>query len=301
MGSTTFKAKGLIVPTVTPYDQLGEVDYGAVRALVDFLIEKGVKGLYPGGTTGEGPLLSHEERCKIVEVMIDQARGRVPVIVQVGALTTDGTIALARHAQDAGADAVAAVTPWYYVLNDAAMLEYYRRVAEALGAYPLFLYNIPGNTGNNLTPALVAQIADRHPNVIGIKDSSGNLAATIEMLRLREGRFQVISGPDGLLLAALAMGVEANVSGNANVFPELFVSLYEAFGRGDLPAARAAQAKIDVVRHVLKDGGDLPLFKAVLARRGIPVGGARGPLLCAPEAAVESALQALMAAGVTWS
>lgn len=301
MGSTSFTARGLIVPTVTPYDRSGGVDYGAIRALVDFLIEKGVKGLYPGGTTGEGPLLSDDERRKIAEVMIEQARGRVPVIVQVGALTTDATIALALHARDAGADAVAAVTPWYYVLSDAALIEYYRRVAEAVGDYPLFLYNIPGNTGNNLTPATVAQVAAQNANVIGIKDSSGNMPATIEMLRLRDGQFQVITGPDGLLLAALAMGVRANVSGNANVVPELFVEVYDAFERGDLPAARAAQQKIDVVRRVLKDGGDLSLFKAMLGRRGLPMGGMRGPLLSAPESVVEAAAQALAAAGIKLS
>lgn len=298
MADAFFKARGLIVPTLTPYDRRGDVDYGAIRAHVDFLIEKGVQGLYPGGTTGEGPLLRNDERRKIAEVMVDQARGRVPVIVQIGALTTDDTIALAAHARDAGAAAVAAVTPWYYVLSDAALIEYYRRVALALEGYPLFLYNIPGNTGNNLTPATVAQIAAQNPNVIGIKDSSGNLPATIEMLRLRDGQFQVIIGQDGLLLAGLAMGVQANVSGNANVVPELFVSLYEAFWRGDLPAARAAQEKIDLVRRVLKDGGDLSLFKAMVARRGIPMGGVRAPLINAPEHAVEAAAQALQAAGI---
>ncbi len=300
MADLTFQARGLIVPTVTPYDTRGDVDYGAIRALVDFLIEKGVSGLYPGGTTGEGPLLTDTERRRITETMIDQARGRVPVIVQVGALTTNATVALACHARDAGAQAVAAVTPWYYVLSEAAMLEYYRQVAEAMDGYPVYLYNIPGNTGNNLTPTTVAEIAARHPNVLGIKDSSGNMQATIEMLGIRNGAFQVITGPDGLLLAGLAMGVKANVSGNANVVPELFVAVYEAFGRGDLAAARAAQARIDVVRRILKDGADLSLFKAVAARRGVPVGGMRGPLLEAPTSAVEAAVQALEAAGVTW-
>ena len=295
------KARGLIVPTVTPYDSRGNVDFDAIRAHVDFLIEKGVNGLYPGGTTGEGPLLSDAERRQTAEVIIDQARGRVPVIVQIGALTTDATIALASHARDAGADAVAAVTPWYYVLSDAALIEYYRRVAEAMGDYPLFMYNIPGNTGNNLKPAVVAQIAANHANVIGIKDSSGNLPATIEMLAIRNGEFQVISGPDGLLLAALAMGVKANVSGNANVVPELFVAVYEAFGRGDLPAARAAQAKIDVVRRVLKDGGALSRFKAMVARRGVPMGGVRGPLLPASEEVVAAAVRALEEEGIQLS
>ena len=126
------KARGLIVPTVTPYDSRGNVDFDAIRAHVDFLIEKGVNGLYPGGTTGEGPLLSDAERRQTAEVIIDQARGRVPVIVQIGALTTDATIALASHARDAGADAVAAVTPWYYVLSDAALIEYYRSKRSVL-------------------------------------------------------------------------------------------------------------------------------------------------------------------------
>jgi 4-hydroxy-tetrahydrodipicolinate synthase len=296
--SATFEAKGLIVPPVTPYDQHGEVDYGAIRAHVDFLIDKGVQGLYPGGTTGEGPLLSSEERRKIAEAMIEQARGRVPVIVQAGALTTRATIELALHARDAGANAVAAVTPWYYNLSDAALIAYYSAIAEALDGYPLFLYNIPGNTGNNLKASVVAEIAAQHPNLIGIKDSSGNLGTTLEMLQLRDGHFQVVTGPDGLLLASLALGVKGNVSGNANVVPELFVTVYDAFARGDLVAARTAQAQIDVVRSVLKDGSDLSLFKAMVARRGVPMGGVRAPLLAAPQSAVYAALEALTAAGI---
>lgn len=298
MADLSFKARGVIVPTVTPYNADGSVDYGAIRALAEFLIAKGVNGLYPGGTTGEGPLLTDDERRCIAEAIIDQARGRVPVIVQVGALTTPATVALARHARDAGAHAVAAVTPWYYVLQEPAFLEYYRHVAEAMEDYPVFLYNIPGNTGNNITPATVAEVARRHPNVIGIKDSSGNLAASIEMTRIRGGDFQVINGPDGLVLAALAMGIKANVSGNANVVPELFVALHEVFNRGDLEAARVAQARIDIARRILKDGGDLSLFKAMAARRGVPVGGVRGPLLEASAAAVEDAARALAEAGI---
>jgi 4-hydroxy-tetrahydrodipicolinate synthase len=301
MADLSFTLRGVIVPTVTPYNADGTVDLGGIRALVDFLIGKGVSGLYPGGTTAEAPLLTLDERRAIVETMIDQARGRVPVIVQVGALTTDATVALAHHAREAGADAVAAVTPWYYVLTEAAFLEYYRHVAEAVEGYPLFLYNIPGNTGNNLAPAIVAEIARRHPNVIGIKDSSGNLAGTIEMLRLRDGAFQVINGPDGLMLPALAVGVRANVSGNANVLPELFVDLHAAFNRGDLEAARTAQGRIDLARRILKDGAHLALFKAMAARRGVPVGGARGPLLAATASEVDAAAQALAEAGISLS
>jgi 4-hydroxy-tetrahydrodipicolinate synthase len=159
------------------------------------------------------------------------------------------------------------------------------------------LYNIPQRTGNALLPRIAAEIVRRCPNVVGIKDSTGNLSQTIEYRQLRTD-FQVAQGADGLLVAGLATGIESAVSGNANVFPELAVAVYEAWWRGDQSAARAAQARFDSVRHPLRNGADMSLFKRVLAERGVPVGDVRAPLRPATDSEVRAAVQAIEAAGV---
>ena len=292
-----FQLRGVFVPLVTPFDAAGEVDPDALRRLVDYLIGAGVHGLFVGGTTGEFPLLSTAERRQVAEIVADRAAGRVPVVVHAGAPSTRETIELARHARAIGAPAVAVVAPYYFPLSDDALVAHYARLSESVPGLPVLLYNIPQRTANALAPGLAARIVGRCPNVVGIKDSSGNLSQTIEYLSLRPG-FQVAQGADGLIVAGLAAGIPATVSGNANVFPELVVAVFEAWWRGDLAGARAAQARLTSVRHALGDGLDLSMFKRVLAHRGVPVGDVRAPLPPATEAAVQATLAAIEAAGV---
>lgn len=289
--------RGVIVPLVTPFDGAGDLDEAALRRLVGFLLRSGVHGLFPGGTTAEGPLLTVAERQQMAATVVEETAGRVPVIVQVGSISTRETIGLARHARAIGADAIAVLTPYYYRLSEAALRAHYAQVCEAVPDVPVYLYNIPQRTGNDLTPRLTAEIAEACPNVVGIKESSGNLNAVLDILALCP-HLHVILGNDGLIVPALTMGVDASVSGNANVFPELFVALFEAFWSGDMAAARAAQERVNVVVRVLKDGADLSLFKAILARRGLPVGGVRMPRLNAPSSEVQACVEALKAARI---
>ena len=293
-----FQLRGVFVPLVTPFDAAGEVDPSALRRLVDYLIGAGIHGLFVGGTTGEFPLLSTAERRRVAEIVSERAAGRVPVVIHAGAPSTRDTIELARHARDIGAPAVAVVAPYYFPLADDALVAHYVRLSESVPGLPVLLYNIPQRTANALVPRLAARIVGRCPNVVGIKDSSGNLSQTIEYLSLRPD-FQVAQGADGLIVAGLAAGIPATVSGNANVFPELVVAVFEAWWRGDLAGARVAQARLTSVRHALGDGLDLSLFKRVLAHRGVPVGDVRAPLPAATEAAVHATIAAIEAAGVS--
>jgi 4-hydroxy-tetrahydrodipicolinate synthase len=293
-----FELRGVVVPLVTPFTPAGEVDEPALERLVDFLIAAGIHGLFVGGTTGEFPLLSTSERQRVAAAVLTYARGRVPLIVQAGAPSTREAIEHVRHAQSIGAQAAAVVTPYFFPLSDDALVEHYVAVARAAGDFPVLLYNIPQRTGNALSPGVAAQIARRCPNVVGIKDSSGNLSQTIEYCALRPG-FQVAQGADGLLVAGLAMGIQATVSGNANVFPELAVAVFDAWWREDTSAARTAQLRLDCVRRALRDGLDLSLFKRVLARRGVPVGDVRAPLHRASDGEVDAAVTAIEAAAVT--
>lgn len=292
------KIRGVIVPLLTPFDPQGRIDEAAAARLVDYLIARGVKGLFPGGTTGEGPLLTGAERRRLAEVVVGAAGGRVPVIVHTGAATTREAVALTRHAQRIGAQAAALITPYYYRYPEEALFRHFAHIAAQTPDFPLYLYNFPAVTGNALSVDLVARLVEHCPNIVGLKDSSGALDLLVASLSWRGGAFNPANGSDGLLLAALALGLEACVSGNANVVPELVVALYDAMARGDLATARALQAKLDRARAILSDGADLSLFKGLLARRGLPVGEVRSPLLPASEAKLAACWEALAALGV---
>ncbi len=302
MPTQPISLRGVIVPLVTPFRDDGALDEQALPRLIEFLIRSGVHGIMPGGTTGEFALLTFEERQRLLELTLKAVDGRLPVLAQVGAPSTEATIALARHARSSGATAATIITPYFVRLSDEALVEHYARVAQALADYPLFLYNIPQQTGNNITPAVVGALAKRCPNIVGMKESSGNLGQLIDSKAAGGPDFQVSIGGDGLILSALVVGaVTAAVSGNANPCPKPFVELFEAYWRDDLGGAQAAQARIQHIRRTLKDGGDLSLFKAALAYRGLPVGGVRSPLLNAPKEVADSAIRSLLVNGVQLS
>jgi 4-hydroxy-tetrahydrodipicolinate synthase len=285
------KLQGVIVPTITPFDERGRLDDAALRRHVERLIRAGVDGLYPGGTTSEGPLLSRDERERVAAVVIEAAGGRVPVIVQSGAISTDETIHLSRHAEQLGASAVAVLAPWYYRLSPEALGRHFRRVAETVPDLPVLLYDIPGNTGNPLPIGIVARLFAEVPNIVGMKDSTGRLTHLREALALGPG-FLVFCGSDRLLLPALTAGVTGIVPGNANVVPEVFVAAWAAHRRGDVKALRAANARAQTARRALGDG-NLGLFKAVLGRMGSPMGGVRSPLLDPEPSEIDAAMAAL--------
>lgn len=293
------EVRGVIVPLLTPLSRDGEqVDERALQAHVDWLIKKGVHGLMPCGTTGEGPLLAQAEREIITEIVVDAAAGRVPVIAHVGAITTRETVELAEHAAAVGAAAISAITPYYFALTEPALVVHFCRAAEAAPDTPMFLYNLPGRAGNYVTRSVADAVLARCPNVIGIKDSSGDLATLSSFFGVKGGRFQVACGSDALLLRGLQAGAIAGVSGNANVFPEVLVGLFEAFWRGDLAAAARQQEALDLIRATLQDGRHLALYKHVLEARGLRCGGVRSPLPPASPTEVAEATAKLRAAGL---
>jgi len=281
---------GVIPPLLTPFTDDGlRVDEVALRAHVEWLIAHGVHGLMPCGTTGEFPLLSSGERQQVIETVIDIAADRLPIIAHVGATSTRETISLARQASSAGAHAVSVVTPYFYRLTDAALIEHFCQVAHAVPETPVFLYNIPQNAGNALSRPSTERIIARCPNVMGIKDSSGDLDTLSSFVGLRDGQFQVVCGSDALLLRALGVGACAAVSGNANVFPEVVVGLFDAAWRGDNETARRQQTILDGIRQALLDGASVSLLKRVLSLRGLPGGDVRSPLSKASPSMVSAA------------
>ncbi|HPT82747.1 MAG TPA: dihydrodipicolinate synthase family protein [Limnochordia bacterium] len=272
------RLKGIVVPIVTPFDEAGHVDTEALKNLCEFLIEKGVHGLYPCGTTGEAVLLTTEERKLIAKVVVEQTGGRIPVFVHVGAATTGEAVELAKHAVEIGADGIAAVTPFYFGYSQEALIQYYEEILAVVPAdYPVYLYNIPGCTGNDLLPKSVQYLAEKYPNIIGIKNSMPDLIRAMEYIECREN-FSVVLGNDLLIAPGVLVGCDGAVSGNAQVAPELFVKLYEAAAAKDVETAVELQKKATLVAKLLRNGGDLSLFKYGLAHRGVPVGDVRAPL-----------------------
>jgi dihydrodipicolinate synthase/N-acetylneuraminate lyase len=286
--------RGVIPPIFTPFTTGGrEVDLDALAAHTDWLLARRVHGLIPCGTTGEGPLLSSQERIQVLAVVLDAVAGRAPVVAHVGAASTSETVTLARDAAERGAVALSVVCPYYYQIPLPALVDHFVTVARAVPGVPLYLYNIPQLTGNALSPALVARVVAQAPNVVGIKDSAGDLQALADYGTIDQGRFRVICGSDGLIFSALHQGAVGCVSGNANVFPELVVNLFDSVSAGQKARAEQLQATLDRVRSIMLDGQSISLMKRILEHRGPRAGPVRGPLSEADRALVSAAVQEL--------
>jgi 4-hydroxy-tetrahydrodipicolinate synthase len=270
--------QGVVPAMITPLLNGGRgVDSGGLKGYCEFLADSKVHGVFCCGTTGEGPLLSPEERMKVAEVTVSVLKGRVRVVVQTGSITTDQTIALTKHARDIGADAAGLVLPYYYTFGDEMLYAHFMEVAEAVPGFPLFLYNIPGCTTNNISMTLLARLLERIGSIVGIKNSTDDLFQTIGFIRLAGDRCAVFNGNDGIILPALSVGARGLVSGNASAFPEPFLELFSAFQSADLEKAREMQRRIDTLRQVLAKGRDNASFKRALSFRGIPAGNVRKP------------------------
>jgi 4-hydroxy-tetrahydrodipicolinate synthase len=294
------KLKGVITAMVTPFDGRDGIDVAAIKRLVDFLVAKKVDCLYPCGTTGEMLLMTPEERELVAKTVVEAAAGRVTVYIHAGAMTLRDTLRLVAHARSIGADGVGVVTPSFFSVNETEMEEYFVAVARSVPSdYPVYLYNIPQCAGNDLKPATVSRIAEKCPNVVGIKYSWADMLRAAEYLRVRGGDFSVVFGPDRLYAPAMAMGCDGTVSGVSCVCPEAFVAVRDAFAKGDLAKARALQRSATDVCEFLRNGSNMAYFKAALKARGVDAGHMRAPLrdLPADEAArVGEGLEALLSA-----
>lgn len=273
--ASNFKLLGVITALVTPFTQNGEVDEEAVREIVRFQLKSKVNGFYPLGTTGMGPAMETNERKRVAEVVVEETNGRVPVIVQIGASDPAASLELARHAEKIGADAVASLTPFYYHPGDEAIVSYYEKISGAT-SLPLFVYNIPPNTGFNVDAKLLQKLS-RIPKVVGIKDSSGDFTQLLDYLQVVPHEFNVIPGTDSYLFSALCAGVHGCVSAIANAFPEHFVEIYEAYRTKDLEKGKALQIKVRALRNALLIPSIAPILQT-LKMRGLRSGYVRLPL-----------------------
>jgi len=281
---------GVIAAMLTPMrDDGARLDLEAAGRLAGWLADRGIHGLYVAGTTGEGLYLAPEEHRDLTRAVVKAAPG-VPVVTHVGALTTAQAAQLARQAAQAGATAVAAIPPPYYSLTWEELLGYFTAIAAAAAPLPLYLYNIPSHARNELSPALVADLGRAIPTVQGVKDSSGFPGRIPDLVEMLGPDYDVVCGNDDKALSAFQAGAAGIVASGAGLFPELYLGLHGAWKAGRIAEAEAAQTRIVAMQRALGNGARLGWYKYVLAQRGIPVGGARAPLLD-PSAAEQEMIQ----------
>ena len=261
---------------MTPLTDGDQINVAVARRLVDYLIDREIGGLYVCGGTGEGVLLPVAVRQKMAETAIEQANGRVPVIVHVGATATADAAALARHAEQAGADGVAAVPPFYYNVGFRAIKEHYTLIGAA-SSLPLYLYYIPGATGVHLTAAQMWELCQL-PNVAGFKYTAFDMYLLEQIFNLAQGALNVFSGPDQLFAPMLTVGVDGAIGTTYNLLPRHFVRIYQAHQRGDIPEARRLQSQANRVIDTFIRHGGLIAAKEMMRMIGFDCGTCRRPL-----------------------
>jgi len=229
--------KGVISPIVTIVDENERIDENRMRRQVDFVVEGGVHGILAFGSNGEFYMVDEDEMERGLRIILDQTKGRVPVYFGMGVVKTRKCVQLARMAADMGADGVSVLQPMFLKPTEDELYLHFKTIAGTVPETPVLLYNNPGRTGYSLSAALVARLATDVDNIVGIKDSSGDITLTSEFLRLtmtKEKDFKVFGGKDTLIYGALAHGTEGAVATMANFRPELVVSIYEQYDAGEL-------------------------------------------------------------------
>ena len=272
---------GTGVALITPFTPSLAVDYDGWRRLLDFCIEGGVDYLVVNGTTGESPTTTAAEKLEVLRVAIEHVAGRVPLVFGIGGNDTASTEALMRDTDLSGVAAVLSASPAYNKPSQAGLLAHYHRLADACPV-PLILYNVPGRTASNLTADTTLRLA-RHPNIIGIKEASGDMAQCLEIAARRPAGFLLLSGEDLLTPALVACGAEGIISVMGNAFPKRFADLTRAALAGDFAAARAGLFRLLPLNPLMYEESNPVGVKAALEALGVCGAAVRLPLLEASE------------------
>jgi 4-hydroxy-tetrahydrodipicolinate synthase len=288
--------EGAYTALVTPFDRQGNLDEEGLRRLVRFQIEEGIDGLVPVGTTGECATLSYEEHERVIEIVVEEARGKVPVIAGTGSNSTREALMLTRFAKEAKADAALLVVPYYNRPTQEGMYRHFKELAERVDL-PQILYNIPSRTGVNLLPQTVARLAEVR-NIVGIKEAS-TVDQVSEIIELTRGKdFVVFSGNDNQTLPILALGGVGVISVASNVAPKLVAEMVHAFRRGDLEGARELHYKLSPLFKALFLETNPAPVKAALEMMGLPAGTPRLPLVEVSQQTRETLRKVLIGLGL---
>ena len=290
---TSRPLRGAMTALITPFEERGAVDERALGALVEWQVTEGIDGLIPVGSTGEAVTLTLAERERVVRITVERVAGRVPVIAGAGSNDTAVAIETSRVLAKAGATHLLHVSPMYNKPPQRGLIAHFRAIADA-SPVPIVLYNVPGRTASNVLPETTLALAE-HPNIVAVKEASGNLAQIDAIIRQRPAGFSVLSGDDGLTLGVMAAGGEGVISVISNVVPRACAELVAAAARGDLATARDLHHRLaPLVDAAFVESNPMPI-KAALALMGRARNQLRLPLV--PMAAThEPALRAALAA-----
>ena len=287
--------RGVITALVTPFRN-GEVDYAAFEKLIDLQIAAGVHGVVPVGTTGETSTLSMEEHRKVVETCVRKVAGRIKVIAGAGSNNTAETLELAQHAKVVGADAVLVVAPYYNKPSQEGIYQHFKALNDNV-QIPVLLYNVPGRTVVDMSNETIARLA-RLPNIVGIKDASGDLERISQQRLMIEESFAYISGDDPTLLGYLAHGGHGVISVTSNVAPAQVVAMYDAAAQGAFDTARQWQDKLITLHKVLFADSSPSPTKYAMSRLGICTDEVRLPIVACSQGVRPLVDQAMVLAGL---
>ena len=255
---------GMATAIVTPMSSDGSVDYEAMGRFIDFQIENGINALVVMGTTGENATLEPEEQKEVIAFTVKKTAGRVPVIAGTGTNNTAHVLENTKNACEVGVDGILVVTPYYNKATQSGLIKHFTTIADA-SEVPVILYNVPGRTGCALTPKTIATLAE-HPNIVGLKEATGNMAQMVEIMTLCGDKIDVYSGEDALTVPMMAMGGSGTISVLSNILPAESVAMTDACKAGDFKTAAAMQCKfIPVINALFSQVNPIPVKAAVAA------------------------------------
>ncbi len=279
--------KGVIVPIITPIDVQEQIDEKKTREHVDYVIDGGMHGILIFGSNGEFYMVEEDEMERGLKIMVDQAAGRVPVYFGIGAIRTKKCIRLAKMAAANGAAGISILQPMFLKPTEEELFRHFQAIADAVADVPVLLYNNPGRVGYTMSANLVERLAHEVENIVGMKDTSGDITQTAEFIRrTRDVGFKVFGGKDTLLYASMCHGAVGGVCTSGNFMPELIADVYNKYVQGDLEGSLEAQFKLNPVRLSM-DGASFPVASKDMANlRGRQIGLPYAPSLATPEGPV---------------
>ncbi len=279
--------KGVVVPILTPIDEDEKIDEKKLRKQVDYVIEGGVLGILAFGSNGEFYMVEEDEMERGLQIIIDQTAGRVPVYFGIGAISTKKCCRLAKMARKYGAAGISILQPMFLKPTEKELFLHFKTIADCVPGLPVLLYNNPGRVGYTMSGSLVERLAHEVENIVGMKDTSGDITQTAEFIRrTRDVDFKVFGGKDTLLYASLCHGAVGGVCTAANFMPELITDVYNKFAAGDMKGSLEAQFKLNPVRLSM-DGASFPVAAKDMANlRGRNIGLPYKPNLATPDGSV---------------
>ena len=267
---------GIITALVTPFTERGELKTESIKPLIDFQVKGGVDGLFLCGTAGLGTVMRTDQRIKMFKHSVKEAKGRVKLLAHVGATSTEEAVTLAKEAEKVGVDAVGAVPPYFMKPDEESIINHFKAIADAT-KLPVYVYNIPRQALNAVTPSIMLKLIEECSNIAGVKDSSRDFINVLDYLRVLPEDFTVICGTDSYIYPAMVMGARGAITGYANGFPDVYADFLQTIKSGNAKEAKQKQFDINVLRGKLQKPPLAPHYEA-LRLRGVDAGVPRAPL-----------------------